>query len=139
MTNQALTGTPTSRRFALCPSTIVAGQPVFLGSIPAVALDNYQANVGGTTFLIGGSFFLTVIGQTAESPQTGHQINLGDKIYGNNLATDPTTNVTTIGALDINTAGNFFGYLDPDASVNAGPILSTVTNTAAAVLLPNGA
>jgi hypothetical protein len=139
MTNQALTGTPTSRRFALCPSTIVAGQPVFLGSIPAVALDNYQANTGGTTFLIGGSFFLTVIAETSESPATGHQINLGDKIYGNGLATDPTTNVVTIGTLDANTAGNLFGYLDPGASVNSGPILSGVTNTAAAVLLPNGA
>jgi predicted RecA/RadA family phage recombinase len=139
MTNQALTGTPTSRRFALCPSTIVAGQPVLLGSIPAVALDNYQANVGGTTFLIGGTFNLTVIGQSAESPTSGHQINLGDKIYANTVSTDPTTNVVIIGALDANTSGIFFGYLDPDNSVNAGSILSGVTNTAAGVLLPNGA
>lgn len=139
MTNQALTGTPTSRRQANCPTTILAGQPVLIGSIPAVALDNYQSNEGGTTFLIGGSFYLTVIGQSGESPVVTHQINLGDKIYANSGTLDVTTNIYYNFVLDANSAGNFFGYLDPDPSVNAGPILAGVTNTTAAVLLPNGA
>ena len=58
MTNQNFTGTPTSQRQVIpCPSTVKAGDPVLIGALPAVALDSYQANEGGTTFYFGGSFF----------------------------------------------------------------------------------
>lgn len=136
MQNQQYTGTPTSRRFCACPSTIVAGQPVMLGSIPAVALDNYQSNEGGTTFMMGGSFVLTVVGQTVESPQTPHKINPGDKLYATGTL-DPTTNVLYNLTIDANSANNFFGYLDPSTiqpSVGSG-----LTSTTAIVLLPQGA
>ncbi len=135
MTNQTFTGTPTSRRQIIpCPSSVVAGQPVLIGQIPAVALDSYQANEGGTTFLFGGSFALTVVGQSG-SPLTGHKINPGDKLYADGGTLDVTTNVTTGFTLNADaTYGTFFGYLDPQQPA----VGSGVTNTAASVLLPNG-
>ena len=137
MQNQYLTGTPTSRRFCACPTTVKSGDAVLLGSIPAVALDNYQSNEGGTTFLLGGSFFLTVIAQSG-SPLAGHQINPGDKLYAEGGTLDPTTTVTTGFTLNADaTYGVFFGYLDPN--LLQAPILSGVTNTAAPVLLGIGA
>jgi len=134
MQDQKFTGTPTSRRFILCPPTIKAGDPLMVGLVPCVALDNYQSDNGGTTVLIGGSFTLTVVGQTVESPQTTHKINPGDKLYATGTL-DPATNVLYNLTIDANTANNFFGYLDPsDPAIAAG-----VTNTAATVLLPHGA
>ena len=38
MKNQVFTGTPTSPRFALCPSTVKAGDMVLIGKEPACAL-----------------------------------------------------------------------------------------------------
>jgi len=135
--NQYLTGTPTSRRFCACPTTVKSGNAVLLGSIPAVALDDYQANEGGTTFLLGGSFLLTVVAESG-SPLSGHQINPGDKLYADGGTIDPTTNVTTGFTLTADaTYGTFFGYLDPNGPQAA--ILSGVTNTAAPVLLGMGA
>lgn len=135
MTNQDKTGTPTSRRQPIaCPSTVKAGDAVLIGQVPAVALDNYQTDIGGTTFLLGGSFFLTVIGQSG-SPLTGHKINPGDKLYAEGGTLDPTTNITTGFTLNADaTYGTFFGYLDPQSPA----VGSGVTNTAASVLLPNG-
>lgn len=131
MKNQVFTGTPTSRRFALCPTTVKAGDAVLLGSIPAVALDDYQSNSGGTTFLCGGSFALTVVGATVLSPLTGHKINPGDKIYADGGTTDSTTNVTTGFTLDANSSGTLWGYLDPNY-VGVG---SGLTDTAAQVIV----
>lgn len=133
MTNQTKSGTPTSRRFALCPTTIVAGEPVLLGTVPAVAIDSYQSNYGGTTFMLNGSFALTVVGQTVESPQTTHKINPGDKIYATGTL-DSTTNVTYGLTLDANSSNTLFGRLDPDyVSVAAG-----ATDTAAEVMIGVG-
>lgn len=137
MTNQAYTGTPTSRRQCNCPTTILAGQPVLIGKLPAVALDNYQANEGGTTFLFGGSFFLAVVGESSESPGYGLTINPGDRIYAQGTF-DPVTNITYNLTLNANSLYTEFGYLDPDPSVNAGPVLANTTNVAAAVLLSRG-
>ena len=135
MVNQVFTGTPTSRRFALCPTTILAGQPVLIGTIPAVALDNYQVLTGGTTFLLGGTFALTVVGQTVESPQTTHKINPGDKLYASNGTFDAVTNITYGFVIDANSANNQFGHLDPNyVSVGAG-----LTDTAANVIIEGGA
>jgi predicted RecA/RadA family phage recombinase len=129
MKNQIFTGTPTSRRFALCPTTVKAGDLVLLGSLPAVALDDYQTLTTGTTFLLGGTFALTVIGQSVESPQTTHKINPGDKLYLNNATLDSATNVTTGGVIDANSGGTLIGNLDPNyVAVGAG-----LTDTAAYV------
>ena len=132
MKNQVYTAPPTSRRFALCPTTVKSGDFVLLGpGIPAVALDDYQTLTGGTTFLLAGTFALTVVGQTVESPQTTHKINPGDKLYLNSGTLDSTTNITTGGVIDANSSGTFIGYLDPSyVAVAAG-----ATDTAAQVLL----
>jgi predicted RecA/RadA family phage recombinase len=135
MTNQIYTGTPTSRRFALCPTTVKAGDFVLLGTIPAVALDSYQSNTGGSTFLLNGTFALTVVGQTVESPQTTHKINPGDKLYATSGTLDATTNVTTGMTIDANSANTLIGRLDPTyVAVSAG-----ATDTAAWVTLNVGA
>ena len=112
MKNQVYTGTPTSPRFALCPSTVKAGDAVLLGSVPAVALNDYQSNTGGSTFYTTGSFGLTVRGSSTHSPITGAAINLGDKIYASG-SLDSTTNVTTGLWLSADSSDAFFGFLDP--------------------------
>lgn len=132
MKNQVLLGTPTSPRFAPCPSTVKAGDPVLIGTIPAVALNDYNADTGGTTFYVNGSYLLTVIAKSSESPSVGAAINPGDNIYAVGTL-DPTTNVTTGLTLDKNSSsGVFFGKLDPQVGVAIG---SGQTDTAAAVRL----
>jgi len=130
MKNQYYTGTNVSRRFALCPTTVTAGMPVLIGTIPAVALDNYQANTGGTTFLCNGSFVLTVVAATVISPVTGSQVNPGDKLYATGTL-DSTTNVTTGLTISKATGGTLFGHLDPSGTI----IASAATDTAAVVVL----
>ena len=132
MKNQIFTGTPTSRRFAPCPITVVAGDAVLLGKQPAVALDSYQppaaGKPGGTTFLLNGTFALTVIAVNAHSPAVGVAIKPGDPLYASGTL-DSTTNVTTgltISAVSTDTA---FGNLDPEYST----ITSGSTDTAAEV------
>ncbi len=130
MKNQYYTGTNVSRRFALCPTTVVAGDPVLIGTIPAVALDSYQANTGGTTFLCNGSFVLTVIAATVVSPITGSTVNPGDKLYVTGTL-DSATNITTGLTISKATGGTLFGHLDPSASA----ITSATTSTSAVVVL----
>lgn len=127
MKNQVLIGTPTSPRFALCPTSVKAGDPVLLGGIPAVALDDYQANEGGTTFYANGTFVLTVIGRTQESPAVGAAIKPGDKIYASGTL-DSVTNVTTGLTLDAASGGTLFGTLDPQYQAT---VASNATDTAA--------
>jgi predicted RecA/RadA family phage recombinase len=129
--NQFYTGTPTSRRFALCPATVKAGDPVLLGNIPAVALDDYQSITGGTVFLLNGTFELSVEGATVISPQTGHAINPGDPIHASGGTLDAPTNVTTGFTLSAVSADPLFGHLDPSGTT----IASTTTDTAALVCL----
>ncbi len=130
MKNQYYTGANVSRRFALCPTTVLAGDPVLIGTIPAVALDNYQANTGGTTFLCNGSFVLTVIAATVVSPITGSAVKPGDKLYVTGSA-DTTTNITTSLVISKATGGTLFGHLDPSYP----EITSATTDTAAVVVL----
>jgi predicted RecA/RadA family phage recombinase len=131
--NQVYTGTPTSRRFALCPSTVVAGDAVLIGQIPAVALDTYSSVTLGTTFLTNGTFTLTVIAATVVSPITGSACNPGDKIYATGTL-DATTNVTTGLTLSKASGGTLFGRLDPAGTA----ITSGTTDTAASVVLTEG-
>ena len=134
MVNQSFTGTPTSRRFAKCPSSIVAGQPVLIGGVlAAVALDSYQANTGGTTFLFGGSFNLPVYGQTVLSPPTGAKIVPGGKVYADGGTTDATTGILYNFSLDANAGGVLFGFIDPEYS--NGVASNAAPDTAAIVLI----
>ena len=105
-----------------------------LGTIPAVALDDYQSITGGTTFLLNGSFNLTVVAVTVISPPTTHKVNPGDDLYYDGGTLDTVTNVTTGGTIDANSSAPKFGKLDPNnASISAG-----VTSTAATVELVIG-
>ncbi len=134
MINQAFTGTPTGYRFAKCPTTVKAGDPVLLGTEPAVALTSYSSLTGGAVFYFNGSFFLTVVGQSVVSPQTTHKINPGDDLYASGGTLDSTTNVTTGFTIDAVTTDTKFGRLDPNyVSVAAG-----ATDTQAIVQLSVG-
>ena len=138
MVNQVFTGTPTSRRFALCPASIVAGQPVLLGkNIPAVALDNYQSNTGGTTFLLGGAFNLPVYGYTVYSPVTNGTLNPGHKLYADGGVDDPTTGITYNFILSGDSGGVLFGEVDP--SYTTGVLSGSAPDTAAIVNIIPGA
>lgn len=139
MINQQNTGSPTSRRSVLLPAyttvVIPPGTPLLIGQIPCVTLDGNEYAVGAPNVvcLFGGSFDLTVIGQSAESPVSTHKINPGDKVYATGTL-DSTTNVTYNLTLDANSSNTFFGYLDPQSpSIGAG-----ATDTSASVLLTNG-
>lgn len=129
MKNQVYQGTPTSRRFALCPSSVEAGDPVLLGTQPAVALDNYQSNLGGTTFDTGGSFTLTVLAVSQISPAVGAAMKPGAAVYASGTL-DSATNVTTDLVLSAVTSGTLFGQIDP--SYTSG-ITSGTEDTAAIV------
>jgi len=113
MKNQVFTGTPTSPRFALCPSTVKAGDPVLLGSVPAFALNDYQSNTGGATFYLNGTFATTVRGSSTHSPITGAAINPGDKLYASGTL-DTVTNVTTGLWISADSSDTPFGNLDPN-------------------------
>ena len=130
MKNQIYTGTPTSRRQASCPTTVKAGDAVLLGKVPAVALDDYQAGIGGTTFDLNGTFGLTVVGTSSHSPYTPAAINPGDKLYASGTF-DAATNVTTGLLISVTTSDTPFGVLDPTGpAIGAGN-----TNTYAGVLI----
>ena len=135
MKNQVYTGVPTSRRFAYCPTTVKAGDAVLLGNEPAFALDDYQANTGGTTFCLSGTFTATVIGESVISPQTQTAINPGDQLYAKGTAQAAQSNglvVTTGLTICSDTGGTKFGHLDPSyTQVAAG-----ATDTVAQVQIP---
>ena len=132
MKNQYFAGTPTMARFAKCPSTVKSGDAVLVGSEPAVALDDYQANELGTTFYFGGSFNLTVVGATVLSPASNAALGPGHKVYYDGGTLDSATNVTTGGTLDGASGSPLFGFIDP--SYVSG-VSSGVTDTAAIVRL----
>ncbi len=132
MINQLYTGTPTSRRQVVLPNVATfatAGQPILVGTEPGVTLDAYQANFSGCTVLFNGSFLLTVIARSANSPLVTAQVNPGDPLYYSQGTYDATTNVTYGGVLDKNISEVPFGRLDPSQAA----ILAGVTNTAAGV------
>lgn len=126
MKNQKYTGTPTSTRFALCPTTVKAGDPVLLGSIPAVALNDYSALTSGTVFYTNGSFNLSVEAASVLSPVTGAAIHPGDPIYLSGGSLDTGTNVTTGGTLCAVSGGTLFGELDPDEATITSATTATV-------------
>jgi hypothetical protein len=132
MINQRFTGTPTSRRQVVLPNVATfaaSGVPILIGTEPGVTLDSYQSNLSGCTVLLNGTFNLTVIGRSANSPAVTAAVNPGDPLYASGGTYDATTNITYGFSLDKNISGVPFGRLDP----NETKILAGVTNTAAGV------
>lgn len=123
MINEVYQDRPENAEWFPCPTTVTSGMPVLIGKRPAVALDAYDANRGGTTFRFSGTFSLTVIGQSAQSPVSTVAIKPGDRIFASGTL-DAATNVTTALTLDA-TRGNIpFGSLGND-SVAAGQTKTT--------------
>lgn len=133
MKNQFFTGTPTSPRFALCPTTVKAGDAVLIDKLPAIALDDYNSQVGGTTFYMTGSFTLTVVARSTLSPAVNVALKPGQKVYADGGTLDSTTNVTTGFTIDGNTGATLFGYIDPNDPGLATGVTGTPTVQLAAV------
>ena len=125
MKNQVFMGAPTNPRFVLCPTTVKAGDLVLVGTAPACALNDYQANSGGATFYFSGTFTGTVIGSSTHSPFTGEALGPGAALYASGTL-DATTNVTTALLITGTTTDTPFGRID-----ETGPgVASGATNTA---------
>jgi hypothetical protein len=134
MLNELRQDRPGDARFFLCPSTVLAGDPVLIGGVlPAVAVDSYNANTGGTVFRIAGTFSLTVIAATVVSPITGSAVKAGDKIYATGTL-DATTNITTGLTLSKASGGVAFGTYDDSTAIT-----SATTSTTAPVKLKENA
>ena len=120
MKNQLYTGTPTSRRQVALPVAIIGGEPILVGQMPGVSLDNYQTNVDGATALFNGSFTLAVVGSSSHSPYTPLALKPGDKVYASGTL-DAATNVTYNLLLSGDSSDTFFGHIDPTGpGVGAG-------------------
>lgn len=132
MLNEIFQDRPGNARFFPCPSTVVSGDPVLIGGLPAVAIDSYNARNGGTGFRFSGTFELTVIAATVVSPVTGSAVKPGDKLYATGTL-DATTNVTTGLTLSKASGGTLFG------TYAGSGIATTVTDTAARVKLQESA
>lgn len=117
-------------RWFPCPAGVTSGMAVLIGTIPAVAVDAYDSSTGGTDFWTDGSYFLTVIGQSALSPVANLQVNPGDALYAQGTY-DPTTNITYSLTIDKTNGNALFGNYD-----GSSPILAGATNTAAPVRIP---
>jgi predicted RecA/RadA family phage recombinase len=116
-------------RFYLCPTTVEAGDLVLIGTLPGVAVDDYNPNTGGTVFRLAGTFALTVIAASVVSPLTGSAVKQGDKIYGTGTL-DATTNITTDLTLSKASGGTLVGSYDDTEGITSGQ-----TDTSAAVKL----
>ncbi len=132
MLNERYQDRPGDALFFACPSTVLAGDAVLIGKLPAVALDSYNAANGGTTFRFAGTFALTVIAATVVSPPTGSACKPGDKIYATGTL-DSITGVTTDLTLSKASGGTPFG-----AYAGTG-ITSGTTDTSALVKLQESA
>ncbi len=117
--------------FFPCPNTVTKGMPVLIGTMPAVAIDNYSAALGGCQFCLVGVFTLSVIAQSTQSPVSGLDLKPGDELFATG-SLDATTNVTTGLTID-KTRGNApFGNYVGTTTITAG-----VTTAACAVKLTN--
>jgi hypothetical protein len=93
MLNEIYQDRPGDAQFFVCPSAVQGGDLCLIGGLPGVAVDDYTAQNGGTTFRFAGTFSLTVIAATVVSPLTGSAVKPGDKLYATGTL-DATTNVT---------------------------------------------
>ncbi len=130
MINQVYSVTPTKTRNAQLPATeTLAGTPQFIGALPCINLDSYQANVGGATCYFDGAYAVPVVAKSSLSPSVGADIKPGDPIYAVGGTRDADTNVLTGFTLCADSNGTLWGYLDPTEST----IASGTTNDAATV------
>lgn len=120
MLNELKQDRPGDARFFKCPTTVKSGDPVLIGKLAGVALDDYDANLGGTVFRLAGSYLLSVLAATVISPLSGSAAAQGDKIYADGGSTDATTNVTTGFTLDKNSSGVYFGNFDQTTNLTSG-------------------
>lgn len=129
-TNQAIDG-----RYHInvpVPTAVTVGMPVLVGTLSGVVLSLQPIPTPGTpttaTIDTGDDcYFLTVIGQSTQSPNSGQQINVGDELFASGTL-DATTNVTYNLTID-KTRGNVpFGN-------SLTQILAGVTNTSCVVRL----
>ena len=130
--NQVKIGVPENNRWFPCPSGVTSGMPVLIGTLAAVAMDAYDSSTGGTTFNLDGTFSLTVIAQSTQSPVSGLQVNPGDELFASGTL-DSTTNVTYNLTIDKTRGNTPFGNLDQKETIASG-----ITNTAALVRLKVG-
>jgi hypothetical protein len=122
--NQGFVGSPTNARFATCPTTVKSGDLVLIGTAPACALNDYQANSGGATFYFSGSFAGTVVGSSTHSPFTGLALLPGAALFASGTL-DATTGVTTGLLITGDVSDTPFGRID-----ETGPgVTSGSTNT----------
>lgn len=128
MTNEVYQDRPDNAEWFPCPSAVTSGMPVLIGRRPAVALDAYDSNRGGTTFRFSGSFSLSVVGQSQQSPVANIAINPGDRLYASGTL-DATTNVTYNLTIDVTRGNIAFGSLGNDT------VLAGQTKTTALVKL----
>ena len=126
MLNERFQGRASNARFCLCPSNILSGDPVLIGTemLPAVAMDNYDSVRGGATFRFSGSYELTVIAATVVSPITGSDVKQGDLIYATGTL-DSTTGVTHTLTLSKATGGQKFGMYDYPTAITSGQTSTT--------------
>jgi predicted RecA/RadA family phage recombinase len=133
MRNQVKIGMPQYARWYPCPSAVTSGMPVLIGTQAAVAMDDYDSSTGGTNFMLDGSYNLTVIGQSTQSPNSNQSIAVGAELYASGTL-DATTNVTYNLTIDVTRGNCPFGNLEaPVAGISAG-----VTSTTAVVRLKVG-
>lgn len=132
MLNEKYQDRPGNARFYPCPSSVLGGDFVLIGGLPAVAVESYTAAKGGTYFRFSGTFTTTVIAATVVSPITGSAVKPGDKIYATGTL-DSTTNVTTGLTLSKASGGTAIGTYDGTG------ITSASTDTAAPVKLRESA
>jgi hypothetical protein len=134
MTNEIYQDRPDNAEWFPCPTAVTSGMPVLIGTRSAVALDAYDANRGGTTFRFTGTFSLTVIAQSSQSPVSGETVNPGDELFASGTF-DATTNVTYNLTIDKTRGNTPFGSL----GYGNGAIASGVTLTTAYVKLKENA
>lgn len=123
MINEVYQDRPDNAQWFPCPSAVTSGMPVLIGVRPAVALDAYDANRGGTTFRFSGTYALTVVGQSQQSPVSNLAVKPGDRLFASGTF-DATTNITYNLTIDKTRGFTPFGTLGND-SVSAGQTKTT--------------
>ncbi len=130
--NQLKIGVPQYNRWYPCPSAVTSGMPVLIGTMAAVAMDAYDSSTGGTTFQLDGTYALTVIGQSTQSPVSGLAVAPGAEVYASGTL-DATTNITYNLTIDLTRGNCPFGNFEGTTAITAG-----VTSTTAPVRLKIG-